>query len=79
MKLKAKLKSLVRFLKKKRKRMQINKVKNEKKRSYNGHHRNTKDYTRLLQATICNIWLYKTDSLEEMDQFFKRYNLPSLY
>ena len=37
----------------KRERAQINKIRNEKGGSYNGHHRNTKDHKRLLQATIC--------------------------
>jgi len=40
-------KPLVRLIKKKRKRAQINKIRNEKE-VYNRHHRNTKDRKRLL-------------------------------
>ena len=43
-------KPLARLIKEKE-RAQINKIRDEK--SYNGHHRNTKDHKRLLQATIC--------------------------
>ena len=39
-------KPLARLIKKKR-------VKSIKRRSYNGHHKNTKDHKRLPQATIC--------------------------
>ena len=46
-------KPLARLIKKKRERAQINKIRNEKGESYNGHHRNTKDHKRLLQATTC--------------------------
>ena len=46
-------KPLARLIKKKRQRTQINKITTEKRRSYNGHHRNTKHHRRLLQATLC--------------------------
>ena len=47
-------KPLVRLIKKKRKRAQIHKIGNEKKkeRNYNGHHRNTKNHKRLLKTAI---------------------------
>ena len=46
-------KTLARLINKIRERTQINKIRKEKRKSYNGHHRNTKDNKRLLQATIC--------------------------
>ena len=46
-------KPLARLIKKKRERTQINKIRNKKRRSYDGHHRNTKHHKRLLQATLC--------------------------
>ena len=39
-----------------------------KKKSYNGHYRNTKDHKKLLRATKSN----------KMDKFLERYNLPRL-
>ena len=44
-------KTLARLIKKKIERVQINKIRNEKK--LQSHHRNTKDRKKLLQATIC--------------------------
>ena len=55
------------------KRAWINKIRTGKK-SYNWHHRNTKNCKRLLQATICN----KMDNLEEMDKFLESNNLSKL-
>ena len=46
-------KPLARLIRKEREKTQINRIRNEKGGSYNGHHRNTKDHKRLLQATIC--------------------------
>ena len=46
-------KPLARLIKLKRERTQINKNRNEKKRSSNRHHRNIKDHKRLLYATLC--------------------------
>ena len=49
-------KPLVRGIKKKRKRAQVHKIGNEKKkkqeRNDNGHHRNTKNHKRLLRTAI---------------------------
>ena len=45
-------KPLTRLIKKKRERTQINKIRKEKRRSYNRHHRNTKHHKSLLQATL---------------------------
>ena len=44
-------KPLVRLIKKKREKTQINKIRNEK--GNNRYHRNTKDHKRILYATIC--------------------------
>ena len=41
-------KPLVRLIKKKREKNQINKIRNEKERGYNRQCRNTKEYKRLL-------------------------------
>ena len=46
---------------KKRQRVQISKIRNEKGEVVRGHHRNTKDHERPLQATL----QIKPDSLEE--------------
>ena len=46
----------------------------KKRRSNNGHHRNTKDHKRLLHATICQ----KMENLEEMHKFLEKYNLTRL-
>ena len=46
-------KPLARLIMKKRERTQINTIRNEKRRNYNGHCRNTKHPKRLLQATLC--------------------------
>ena len=43
-------------------------------RSYNQHHRNTKDHERLLGTTTCQ----KNGHLEEMDKFLEMYNLLRL-
>ena len=46
-------KSLARLIKQKREKTQVNRIRNEKRRSNNGHCRNAKDRERLLQANIC--------------------------
>ena len=46
-------KPLVKLIKKKRERPQINKIRNENTRSHNRHHRNTKHPKRLLQINLC--------------------------
>ena len=65
-------KPLARLIKKKRERTQINKIRNVKRRSYNGHCRNTKHPKRLLKQLYAN----KMDNLEEIDKYLERYNLP---
>ena len=67
-------KRLARHIKKKRKRAQINKIWNEKGEFTTDTteiQRITRDYYKQLHAN-------KTDNLEEMDKFLKRYNLPRL-
>ena len=49
----------------------------QKEKFYKGHHRNTKDHRRLLQATICQCNGYNRH-LEEMDTFLERYTFPRL-
>ena len=67
-------KPLARLIKKKRERIQINKIRNEKGEV-------TTD-TAEIQSILrdCNKQLYanKMDNLEEMDKFLERYNLPRL-
>ena len=46
-------KPVARLIKRKGEKTQINRIRYEKRRSNNGHCRNTKDHERLLQATIC--------------------------
>lgn len=48
--------------------------KNQKWRRNNGHHRNTKDYKKLLRKIICD----KLKNLRKRDKFLETYNLPKL-
>ena len=64
---------LARFIKKKREKNQINKIRNEKREV-------TTDNTEI-QRIIGDYWqLYgnKMDNLEKMDRFLEKFNLPSL-
>ena len=45
-----------------------------KSRSYNGHHRNTKDHRGYYKQLYAN----KVDNLEEMDKFLEKYNCPRM-
>ena len=45
-----------------------------KMRHYNWHHRNTKDYKRLLWTTICE----QIQHLDEVEKFLETYNPPRL-
>ena len=64
-------KLLTRVIKKER---GLKSIKLELKRSYNGHHRNTRYCKRLLQAIYAN----KMDNLEERDKFLEKYIFPRL-
>ena len=67
-------KPLARLIKKKRERMKINKIRNEKGEITTGTaeiQRIIRDYSKQLNAN-------KMDNLEEMDKFLERYNFPRL-
>ena len=67
-------KPLVRLIKKKREKNQINKIRNE-----NGEI--TTDNTeieRIIRYYYQQLYANKTDNLEEMDEFLEKYNLPKL-
>ena len=66
-------KPLAKFTKKERKKTQINKIRNEKEVIVDATEiqRIIRDYYEKLDAN-------RKDNLEEMDKFFKKYNLPRL-
>ena len=67
-------KPLVRLIKKKRKKNQINKIRNENGEIMTDNteiQRNIRDYSQQLYAN-------KMDNLEEMDKFLEKYNFPKL-
>ena len=67
-------KPLARLIKKKREKNQINKIRNENGEIRAGNteiHRITRDYYEQLYAN-------KMDNLEEMEEFWEKYNLPKL-
>ena len=67
-------KPLVRLIKKKREKNQINKIRNE-----NGEI--TTDNTemqRIIRGYYKQLYTNKMDNLEEMDEFLEKYNLPKL-
>ena len=64
-------KPLARLIKRKRKKTQINKIKNEKEVTTDNAERVIRDYYKQLYAN-------KTDNLEETDKFLEKYNLPKL-
>ena len=67
-------KPLARLIKKKRERMKINKIRNEKGEITTDTaeiQRIIRDYSKQLNAN-------KMDNLEEMDKFLERYNFPRL-
>ena len=68
-------KSLARLIKKKREKIQINKIRKE-----NGEI--TTDNTeiqRIIRDYYQQLYANKMDNLEEMDEFLEKYNLPKLY
>ena len=60
--------------KKKRERAQINKIRNEKREVTNG----TTEIKRIIIDYYKQLYTNKMDSLEEMDKFLERYNIPIL-
>ena len=67
-------KPLARVIKKKRERMQINKIRNEKGEITT----DTTEIQSILRDYYKQLYANKMDNLEEMDKFLERYNLPRL-
>ena len=66
-------KPLARLIKKKRERIQINKVRNEKEVTTD-----TAEIQSIIRDCYKQLYANKMDNLEEMDKFLERYNLPRL-
>ena len=66
-------KLLARLIKKKRERIQINKISNEKEVTTD-----TAEIQRLMRDYYEQLYANKMDSLEEMDRFSQIHNLPRL-
>ena len=67
-------KLLARLIKKKREKIQINKIRNENREI-------TTDNTeiqRVIRDYYQHLYANKMDNLEEMDEFLEKYNLPKL-
>ena len=67
-------KPLARLIKKKRERIQINKIRNEKGEST----RDTTEIQKIIRDYYKQLYANKMDNLEEMDKFLERYNFPRL-
>ena len=67
-------KPLARLIKKNRERTQTNKVRNEKVEVTT----DTTEIKRIMRDYNRQLYSKKMDSLEEMDKFLEKYNLPSL-
>ena len=67
-------KPLTRLIKKNRERTQTNKVRNEKVEVTT----DTTEIKRIIRDYNRQLYSKKMDSLEEMDKFLEKYNLPSL-
>ena len=65
--------SLFRFIKEKRERTQINKIRNEREVT-----RDTTAIQRIVRDDHKQLLASRTDNLKEMDKFLERYNLPGL-
>ena len=63
---------LSRFIKKKRERTQINKIRSEKGEDTN----DTTEIQRIIRHYYKQLYDKKMSNLEEMDKFLERYNLP---
>ena len=67
-------KPLARFIKKKREKTQIHKIRNE-----NGEITTDKtEIQRIIKEYYQQLYVNKTDNLEEMDKFLEKYNFPKL-
>ena len=67
-------KPLARLIKKKRERMQINKIRNEKGEITT----DTAETQRIIKDYYKQLYANKMDNHEEMDKFLERYNFPRL-
>ena len=67
-------KPLTRFIKKKREKTQINRIRNEKKEVTT----DTAEIQRIMRDYYKQLYANKMDNLEEMDKFLERHNLPRL-
>ena len=67
-------KPLARFIKKKRERMQINKIRNEKGEITT----DTSEIQNIIRDYFKQLYANKMDNHEEMDKFLERYNFPRL-
>ena len=68
-------KSVTRFIKKKRDRTQINKIRNERGEITT----DTTEIQRIVRNYYEQLYTKKLDNLNEMDKFLETYNLPKLY
>ena len=67
-------KPLARLIKKKREKNQINKIRNE-----NGEiTTDNREIQRIIRDYYLQLYANKMDTLEEMDEFLEKYNLPKL-
>ena len=66
-------KPLVRLIKKKKEKTQINRIRNEKEVTTD-----TAEIQRIMKDYIKQQYANKTDNLEEMDKFLEKHNLPRL-
>ena len=67
-------KSLIRLIRKKRERTQINKITNERREITT----DTKELQRIVRKYYEQLYANKLDNLGEMDTFLETYNLPKL-
>ena len=67
-------KPLARLIKRKRERMQINKIRNEKGEITN----DTAEIQRIIRGYYKQLYANKMDNHKEMDKFLERYNFPRL-